>query len=240
MYFFPNHFLLQLIRGVLMINKVDNAYFKEGEVQLMLPICDNCTFFGPKGIKFHSHYGKILINDYVQQPKRKLFPYHEIPTHKNDKGDFANQLFQLNQQYLAVYTIDGTHQFRMDTFFQDDQTIYVDSNVELKKSSPELKEISLEELKEKIRSVLFNNSFLYIIDDDGKLYEYSKNALEFELPLSGVTIIGDGSKLKAYNYEILVTREQISIKRQELKLKNKKQLDLENCTSIPEPIMHKR
>lgn len=223
-----------------MINIVDNAYFKEGEVQLMLPICDNCAFFGPEGIKFQSHYGEILINDYMQHPKRKLFPYHEIPTHKNDKGEFANQLFQLNQQYLAVYTIDGNHQFRTDTFFQDNQTVYVDTNSELEKSSPELKETSIEELKEKIKNGLINNAFLYIIDDAGNLYEYPKNALEFELPLSGVSIFSNGIQLKIYNYKMQVNGEQISIRFQELKFKNREQLDIENCNSIPEPIMHKR
>lgn len=222
-----------------MINIVDNAYYKEGEIQLMLPIFNNCTFIGPNGIKFHSTYGEILINDYIQHPKRKLFPFQDIPMHKNDKGILVNQLFQLNKQYLAIYSIGGHHQFRTDTFFQDDGTIYVDTDVEIEMKSPESKEMSEEELKEKFQSVLSQNTFFCIVDDDGELREYRKSALDFEVPLSGVAVFGDGMKLKAYTYKLKVNKEQISIKSQELNLHNIGQPNLENCSSVPEPIIHK-
>lgn len=223
-----------------MINIVGSTYYKEGEIQLMIPICDNCTLIGPDGVKFHSNYGKILINDYIQHPKRKLFPYHDIPTHKNDKGEFANQLFQLNQQYLAIYSSNGVHQFRTDTFFQVDQTVYDDMNVELELNHFELKEMSSEELKEKFQGVLSSNVFLCILDDDGELHEYRKNAFEFEIPLSGIGIFGDGTSLKAFIYQMQLNGEKISIKSQKLEFQHREQINLEGCTSIPEPIMHKR
>lgn len=220
-----------------MVNIVDNTYYKEGEIQLMLPIWNNCTFIGPNGIKFHSIYGETLINDYLQHPKRKLFPFHETPMHKNDKGEFVNQLFQLNQQYLAIYSTDGRHQFRTDTFFQVDGTIYDNIDLELEMKSPELKEMSLKELKEKFQSVLSKNTFFCIIDDDGELHEYRKNTFDFEIPLAGVGVFGDGVELKAYIYKMQVYEEQISIKSQELNLQHIGQPNLENCSSIPEPSM---
>lgn len=222
-----------------MVNMVDNTYYQEGEIQLMIPVSDNCTFFGPNGIKFHSTYGEILIDDYIQHPKRKLFPFHDIPIHKDDKGIFVNQLFQLNKQYLAIYSIDGKYQFRIDNFFQIDGAIYVNTDVEIEMKSLKLNEMSKEKLKEKFQIVLSQNNFLCIIDDNGELHEYRKSTLDFEIPLSGIVIFGDGMKLNAYTYKLEVNNELISIKSQELNFPNIRQTNLENCSSVSEPIIHK-
>lgn len=222
-----------------MISIVDNTYYKEGEVQLMLPIGANCTFIGPNGIKFHSIFGKILINDYIRHPKRKLFPFQETPMHKDDKGTFVNQLFQLDRQYLAVYSDNGQHLFRTDTFFQVDGTVYDDVNVNLEFKTEKEQEMSLSELKEKFQRILSNNKFLCVVDDDGELHEYRKNTLDFEIPLSGIMVYGDGIKLKAFDYKMQLCDEQISIKSHELNIQQIEQPNLENCSSIPEPIIHK-
>lgn len=221
-----------------MINIIDNTYYKEGEVQLMLPIGENCTFFGPDGVKFYSNYGKILIDDYIQNPKRKMFPDHEIPIHKDDLGTFANQLFKLNKQYLAIYSNGNSPLFRKDNLYQVDKTIYDNVDVEPKLISQEAKKLSLEELKEKVQSILLNNKFLCFINDEGELYKCQKEVVDFELPLSGVTVFGNGDELKAYVYKMQVDKQQISIESKGLDLQCNMQQELENVISTPEPTIH--
>ena len=87
-----------------MLNKIDLKYYKDGLVQVMCPITENCTCVGKGGIQFHSNDGTIFQNDYPSHPKRNLFPFSEQPIHEDSNGCFSNQLFELNQSYLFIYS----------------------------------------------------------------------------------------------------------------------------------------
>lgn len=223
-----------------MINIIDDKYYQKGKVQLMLPVSSNCIFFGPEGEKFQSNYGEILMDDYINDPKRKLFPFYDLPMHENDNGVFVNQLFELNKQYLEVWFDGKNYQFRSDSFFQEDETIYNYFDTELEMESQKTQEMSLETLQEKFQNLLQTNTFLSIIDDDGELHKYENNLVECDIPLSGVSVFGNGDTLNVFIYELKISNEQVSIKTQKLKFKDGRNESLENCLPNPEPVINKR
>lgn len=223
-----------------MISIIDNKYYQSERVQLMLPISCNCIFFGPEGEKFQCSYGEVLIDDYINDPKRKLFPFCDSPMHEDDKGVFVNQLFELNRQYLEVWFDGKDYQFRSDSFFQEDETIYNYFDTELEMETQKIQEMSLETLQEKFLTLLQTSTFLSIIDDNGEFHKYQKNLVECDIPLSGVGVFGNGDTLNAFIYELKISNEQVSIKTQKLKFKERSQESLENCSHTPEPVINKR
>lgn len=217
-----------------MTNKIDNKYYKENVVQLMLPISMNCIFVGPDGIKFQYDYGDILIDDYIRDSRKNNFPYHDTPIHEDNLGVFANQLFKLNKTYLAIYP-KQEHRFRRDYFFEYDNQIYVNSDGDLKLIEQSPMQISLEELKRKFDSLLSDNKFVCFLNDDGKLYICDKSKIDFDVPLSGILLFGNGEELQAYLYKMIIDKEQITVNSSKLDLTPNKQVNLENYSTFVEP-----
>ncbi len=222
-----------------MTDIIDNQYFIEGEIQLMLPITDHCTFIGANGIKLHIQYGNIFINDYIRHPKRHLFPYSDIPTHEGDYGTLANQLFQLDQTYLEIYTAGGLHQYRTDTFYQINGTVYHDSEIK-ENDLMETKEIKMtkEEVQERFLNILKSSQFLCIVDEEGTLHEYHKNSLDFDIPYSGVFVFGDGKELTASEYRMREHGTQVIVKSSSIPLSSSIARDVENAKYVEEPTIH--
>lgn len=224
-----------------MINRIDKSYYKEGEVQIMVPNLKPCTIIvGPKGIKFHSDYGNMKINDYLYHPKRTLFPYHTLPTHKDENGEFVNQLFELNKLYLIMYFNGFNFRFRSDYFFQVKDNIYKKTEIEQHFSSQNTTKMPLEQLREKMNETILSSVFFIIIDDKGVLHEYYKNHLDYTMPSSGICLFGNGTDLKIIQYKMELKNNQITIQNQELIFQNNEEYNLENAEKLIEPSINKR
>lgn len=52
------------------INKIKSNYYKEGLVQLMVPISENSLTLSKDEILFYCHKGIIQENNYISHPKR--------------------------------------------------------------------------------------------------------------------------------------------------------------------------
>ncbi len=73
-----------------MIQKIESKYYQKNQIQVMIPISQNCTFFGPNGVQLHTYHGQIFTNDYLKHPDRGLFPFHERPICKEELGVFKS------------------------------------------------------------------------------------------------------------------------------------------------------
>lgn len=219
-----------------MVNIVDNKYYYSGKVQIMLPVSNSTTFVGPDGIKFHSNFGTVILDDYINDPLKNKFPYNDVPMHKDDLGVFANQLFQLEKQYLAVYYDGDEYKFRTDYFFLNGDKVYDDLNVVDSFEEEKVENLQKEMIREKFLNFIYNNKFVAIIDMEGELHEYRSIQFKFEMPLSGLLLVGDESTVNAYVYEVTIAGNVATIKSKKLLTPiNSNNLESDNYSFFKEP-----
>lgn len=182
-----------------------------------------------------------MINNYLQNPLRYVFPYAECPMHEDQYGIFVNQLYKLNKEYLSIYSINNEQQFRKDYFFKKGNTIYDEEETPVPLMPSEYKEISLTELQSEIQKAILKFTFIYIVDNTGILHELKKENTEFFIPYAGTFICQENTKLQATKYCLQMLDEQkIAIVLQKLILNNTKKVAIEQTSTPLEPNIRKR
>ncbi len=90
------------------IQKIESHYVGDDCIQRMLPYNDALTVLSQDGILFHYKTGSnIYINKYLEDERRKQFPYYNIPTHYSRSGlrgkvAYTNQLFDFEKPYIRI------------------------------------------------------------------------------------------------------------------------------------------
>ena len=90
------------------IQKIESHYVGDDCIQIMIPYKNAITVLNQDGILFHNKTGSNLhINKYLEDERRKQFPYSNIPTHYSKVGlfkkmAFANQLFEFEKPYIRI------------------------------------------------------------------------------------------------------------------------------------------
>lgn len=193
-----------------MIQKIDLKYYKDGLVQVMCPITENCTYVGKDGIQFHSNDGIIIQNDYLSHSKRKLFPFSEQPIHEDENGCFSNQLFELDQAYLFIYSDFESPRFIERYFSFQNGEVYVQLE-ELSMSSKKKEKMDKEVLKENLKQLAEKSKFLFFLDFDGDITSISGQEAEMDIPLSGIFVYEKDAKIEIFVYQMTLEENQITV-----------------------------
>lgn len=173
------------------VRKLHDQYVGNNCAQIMLGYTDNMTVIGEDGILFHAPEAEkdsIDIFKYLEDERKKEFPYHNTPAHYERRlfhptQFFVNQLFDYNKPYIVI----------RDKFVQQLYLKKSDKGVYSFFGAPTASEpeIAIQEdiTKENILRGLCsqNDSIsLYVIDYDGLLYnpfaskeEIIKNRIDF-------------------------------------------------------------
>lgn len=82
---------------------IDKEYVKDDIAQLMLGTKDNEIVMSDDEIILLKVDGKVIINKYLQHPKKDEFPYSDVPMHinKDRNVELYNILFEMNKNYLV-------------------------------------------------------------------------------------------------------------------------------------------
>ena len=85
------------------IKKIESPYVGEDCVQCMFPYSDSMTLISQDGILFHHKQGSdYYVNMYIEDERRKQFPYSNIPTHIDKNVLYTNQVLDFNKPYLRI------------------------------------------------------------------------------------------------------------------------------------------
>lgn len=214
-----------------LVHRIHSKYYKDDLVQIMFPITENCTILSKEGILFRFYNGLMQENNYINHPKRFLFPYADIPIHEEKMGVFVNQLLKLDQSYLAIYFANGKYEFTERILYQENKKIYLETNKPLREKKKQYS--TYNEIKERLEKSLLEGRFVCFLNEDGEL---SNLDIEIDLPLSGVVIYEQDDKLNVtiYNLKILEAN-QILIEQENLLLGNPKKEKVDDNDYTIEP-----
>lgn len=89
------------------VQKIKNHYVSDDCVQVMIPYQDTLTIINQDGILYHHKPGSsVYINKYLEDERRKLFPYSNIPTHYSriffKKITYTNQILDFEKPYIRI------------------------------------------------------------------------------------------------------------------------------------------
>jgi len=90
------------------VNRIASHYVGNDCVQIMIPYQKAITVLSQDGILLHDMVGSsVYINKYLEDERRKNFPYSNIPVYHTKDGLFAtcshaNQLFEFEKPYIRI------------------------------------------------------------------------------------------------------------------------------------------
>lgn len=93
------------------IQRIKSYCVADDCIQVMIPYRNGITILSQDDILFHyKNNSNYYINKYLQDERRKQFPYSNIPTHYSrirlfNKISYANQLFEYDKTYIRI--VDG-------------------------------------------------------------------------------------------------------------------------------------
>jgi len=92
--------------------KIDRSFCREHCCMIMVPVSKCGVIVGREGVLFSNDE----TNKYLDDPRRKLFPYTEVPTHYEkkilcEKELFVNQVFDYDNLYTVLESDSCTNYF---------------------------------------------------------------------------------------------------------------------------------
>ena len=76
------------------IQRIKSCYVADDCIQIMTPYRDGITILSQDDILFHyKKNSNYYINKYLQDERRKQFPYSNIPTHYSRVGLFDRRIY---------------------------------------------------------------------------------------------------------------------------------------------------
>lgn len=98
---------------------IDKQYIRDNVAQLMLGTSDSEIVMDASEILLLKVDGKVLINKYLNHPRREEFPYSDVPMHESDGAELYNILFEMDKDYL-IYELGGADNIIMNRFAMKD------------------------------------------------------------------------------------------------------------------------
>ena len=150
------------------VQKVSSWYVGDDCAQLMIPYQDAITILNRNGIIYHHTEGsEVLVNEYINDERRKQFPYHSLPIHYSKhidgKYQYTNQLFNFEEPYIRIN--DGGV---IESFVVKDKS----EALVVSKIMPVVKETSFktrEEIESMLNPQTEDNEKSYYINLDGTI-----------------------------------------------------------------------
>ena len=89
------------------VQKIKSHYVGNDCVQVMIPYQNALTIVSPDGMLYHhTPESRIYINKYLEDERRKQFPYSNIPTHYSrilfKKFAYTNQILDFDKPYIRI------------------------------------------------------------------------------------------------------------------------------------------
>lgn len=89
------------------VQRIQSHYVGDDCIQIMFPYQDTLTIVNQDGMLYHHKPGSsIYINKYLEDERRKQFPYSNIPTHflkvRFRKIAYTNQLLDFEKPYIRI------------------------------------------------------------------------------------------------------------------------------------------
>lgn len=172
-------------------------------VQLMVPYQKSLTILNQNGILYHHIPGSSLhINKYLEDERRKQFPYSNIPTHRAQIGfhkyNYTNQILNYNEPYI---TVGDNHIIESYAVKDGNSALVISSAMKTFKS---FKFMTRKELDKLFEIPTEENQQLYVMGLDGGFYQKDYSMLiptEKQLLEKQKRILT--KKLEKYKKEIL-------------------------------------
>lgn len=87
------------------VQRIAKQYVGDDCIQYMIPYKNTLTLLNQKGIIFH-HGTNLYLNKYLQDERRKNFPYANIPIHYAQVGfqkyTYVNELLEFDTPYIRL------------------------------------------------------------------------------------------------------------------------------------------
>lgn len=151
-----------------MIKAIDSKYCIEDLVQLM-PYTDACQLImNADEILLLKIGNKVLINKYIDHPKRYLFPYSDKEKNCTLESINYNVLFEYNKLYLNFRGSVSGYGFHKNYFLKgNNRALYFNESLDIDQRNAIEDETYLtrEEVEKKFNSMQYDS--MYIIDVNG-------------------------------------------------------------------------
>lgn len=174
------------------VQKIESYYVSDDCIQIMIPYKNAITILNKDGILFHNKVDSNLqINKYLEDERRKQFPYSNIPTHYSTVGlskkiTYSNQLFEFEKPYIRIF--DG---YIVESFVVKDNNQALLINSVMQTYNKYTKHMTYDELlkfvekndnNEQTYYVYLNGSIPYsdsqLYPNEERIYNYIKNQFE--------------------------------------------------------------
>lgn len=152
------------------IQRIKSCYVADDCIQIMAPYRDGITILSQDDILFHyKKNSNYYINKYLQDERRKQFPYSNIPTHYSrvglfDRISYANQLFEYDKPYIRI--VDGSI-IESYAVKDNDEALLINKVMSIFKRTGYRTRDELEKLLDKSS---YPNDNIYFINLDGGIY----------------------------------------------------------------------
>lgn len=173
------------------VQRINSWYVGEDCAQLMVPYKNGITILNKDGILYHHNEGSnVFINKYVEDERRKQFPYYNIPEHYtkffwDGKYHYTNQLFEFEQPYIKLS--DG-HLIESYVVKDRNEALIVNKVMTIIKNTSFKTKEELEQLfaqpenvNERLYYLYFNGKLIrdneFFTFSESDIFEYVKNQL---------------------------------------------------------------
>ena len=153
----------------MIVQRIESCYVGEDCIQTMIRYDNNFTVLNKDGILYHYESdSQNYINKYLEDERRKQFPYSSIPTHRTrigfSKYMVTNQLQNFDEPYIRIYNNNVVESFAIK-----------DNNEALliKKVVPTFKRVEYrtrKEVKEMFKD-LDDDKCLYFFETNGSMIQ---------------------------------------------------------------------
>lgn len=162
------------------VQRIESHSVGDDCIQVMVPYESEITILNKDGIIYsHKEGSHISINNYVDDERKKQFPYSNIPIHYEkvgffEKMIFANQLFDFEKPYISIVDNHITESFAVK---DKNEALLINKVIAGDRKTKYITRQELEELfKEKQ-----NKLVLYLEDESNSVGQYHPLASEEEI-----------------------------------------------------------
>ncbi len=162
------------------IERIENYNIGDDCIQTSVSYRNAMTIVGQDGVLYHYMEGSDkYINKYLEDERRKQFPYSNIPTYYRKDGMFkiktcVNQLFDFEKPYIEIH--NGSI---IENYAVKDRGIALLIRKEMTKYTS-TKHMTYDELMEFVGSKQNPNEQTYYINIDGSMYANDKEIIPSE------------------------------------------------------------
>lgn len=213
------------------VQRVESHYVGDDCVQVMVPYKSEIIILNKDGIIYsHQNGSHDSINNYVNDERRKQFPYSNIPTHRSRVGlfykmNFTNQLFDFEEPYIRI---GDNHIIESFAVKDKSEALLINKVIIGNRTTKYVTRAELEEFfkKNKNKFILYINDEsisaeqYYSLASEEKIYEYVKKELTENVKNLSMNVYANSGSIFGrylYDHPLFLDFVEQSIKNLDLK-----------------------